>query len=537
VSDLLDDRQLEAVSPSYAFARQETRIDGVPFNLARYPFLAELYDEPWPSIVIRKCAQVGLTSWAILTVIHRMVQGIYPRGVLYVFPSDDEVYDFAQSRFDRLLSDNDSLRGIVRGTDRTALKNIGGSMLYFRGMRSKTKLLSIPVDAIVYDEFDEMDPEMIAISGERLSGSEVRHKLRLGHPTIPGYGIDYEYGRSDQRVWMIRCSACNEWTCLELEFPDCVKQRGGEYYRACRNCEGRLEIVDGQWVAREKDRETRGYWISQLLSPTVPLKSIMERHEHVQMYGRDLGGAPPHTFWNMVMGMPFADIDDTLDELTIRAICDKNRPPAAASEGPCWLGADLGKRDIFPVIGVRRAADQFEYLRFEPLSSFDDLFDLAKKFNVRCGVLDEMAEARAVMDFKRRASWCWGAVYTEGNLQHVSEWDPKDRKVRIHRTASLDQSHRDITQGRAHFPRETEYFRKNVMGQLCNLCRVIMVNARTGQQTARWVIKGTKNDHWRHSVNYARVAAERVSVARERATVGKYAKHGYPAQPETWEAV
>ena len=522
---------LEQLSCAYRYARRGVRIDGVPFDPSAYPFLIELYDDPAGQVVVRKCSQVGLTSWAILTVIDRMVTGLYPRGVLYLFPTDDEVYDFSQSRFDRLLRDNQSTLGaVVMGTDRTTLRKIGPAYLYFRGTRTRSKLLSIPVDAIVYDEYDEMDANMVKLAEQRVSGSRVKHLIKIGHPTVPGFGIDGEFERSDQRLWMIKCKACGEYTCLEAEFPDSMVQFEGKWIRGCRKCKREVAIADGEWVAKHPTRDVRGYWISQLLSPTVSPTEIMRRYEHLCETGRDIGNAGPEVFWAQCMGQAYADVDDALSEEDVLRLCSKDHPAELRSEGPTFLGCDVGKQDLHVMIGAKFADGMKRAIRCERVSSFDELLDLGRNFNVQVGVLDEMAETRAVMEFKARASWAWGCVYVDGHSRHETEWDYKQRRVRVHRTASLDASHQDLVQKRLALHRQNEELRTHVAPAIANLVRTVETQPHTGERRTRWIVRGIKRDHYRHALNYMVVAGERCGILLREARA-----RGYISEEEDWQ--
>jgi hypothetical protein len=508
---------LASASTVYRLTQANVRIDGVPFNAARYPFLVELYDDPWPEIVVRKGSQLGLTSWAVLLVIDRM-RTLYPRGVLYGFPTDDEVYDFAQSRFERILTDNPAMyEGVVQGTDRVVLKRIAEAYLYFRGMRQnpatptkrRSKLLSIPVDLIVFDEFNEMDPVAVATALQRVSGSEFQHVIKFGHPSIPQYGIDAEWEKSDQRHWMIQCSHCGKHTCLELTFPECINHDvdADRHYRACTSCGKEIAVIDGEWVPSFPDREVRGYWPSQLLSPTVDPGVVLSEYDEVMASGRNI-----QTFWNFRLGQPWADIDEALDASTVLELCNADEPVSKRHEGPCAAGFDVGARKIYGAIGYRPTEDRLQVVAWPEVETFDEVFDLGKRYNIQAGVIDCMAETRTVREFCNRATWAWGCFYSEGQ-KHNYKWNGIARDVTVNRTESLDASHLSIIDKRVKFPRNTSHFEAKVVPQLVNLARTVLEDPVTGARKPRWVVRGSKHDHWRHAYNYLVLAADRLGLA------------------------
>ena len=195
-------------------------------------------------IVIRKSTQLGFTEAYVLRCLHRLITGLYKIGILYLFPTKDDVTDFSTSRFKPLAIDNYSTIGkYITDTDRANLKRINKAYIYFRsgrlgqsieGQKTSSKLKSIPVDACVFDEWDEMDPGAREMAISRMQHSPHQHEVYLANPTIPDYGIDKLFQKSDQRAWMIKCDKCGEYTCLEQEFPTCLVRSGQNVLRVCK---------------------------------------------------------------------------------------------------------------------------------------------------------------------------------------------------------------------------------------------------------------------------------------------------------------
>jgi hypothetical protein len=511
---------LDACSLTHRLARARVRVDGDVFDPLAIPYMVELYDEPWRSVVVQKGAQLGVTVWAVLSVIERMRTGIYPRGVLYGFPTQEEVYDFAQARFEKILRDNAAFfAGAVRSTDRTELKEIGTGMLYFRGVKvvdkSKrpSKLLSVPVDCLVLDEHDDMDPFAIEIVQSRLDSSLLRHQIVLGHPSYPRYGIARKYDESDQRRWLIKCEGCNAYTCMEDDFPHCVGTKDdANWFRCCRKCKRELFTITGEWVPRHPGRDVRGYLISQLLSTRKPVNVIVEAYHKI-----GIAAGNESAFWNLVMARPHATLDDSLDEAHVKSLFNADKPQELAHAGPSFLGADVGKTTLHVTIGSLSSADRGHVHWIGELKTFDELYDLGKKHNVQTGVIDAMAESRSVKDFTDRAPWAYGCHYVEGLPVGDYRWDGPGRVVKVGRTSSIDMSHRAIVQRRLTFRRADEYTDNVFVPQLLNLVRVRIQNQKTGDERAFWhVLDGsTKNDHYRHAVNYAWIASTATAIVRQ----------------------
>jgi hypothetical protein len=488
-------------------------VDGVPFDLSRYPWNMDVLDTDHPEVVIRKGAQLGLTITMILRTLD-MSHYVYPRGVLYLMPTTDDVSDFSKTRFDRLMKENpETLGAFVGSTDSVNVRKIGNTFVYFRGARSRSKLKSIPVDALFTDEEDEMDPAMVGLAEHRLDGSEFKHHFRLSTPTIPDFGVDYFWNRSDQSCWFIKCRACGAETCLELDWPDSVKRRPDSIaFRACKNCAKELDVADGRWVALDPTKsERKGYWVSQLCSPTVSLTDRLDEWE-----GGELSGESLKEFYNSVLGMPYADIEDVLDERVLRSHC-RDEPRQRSDPGPCFLGADVGKQLHHYFVAKKVAEKKFDVLSYG-VTDWNGLHDVSRAFNVRVGCLDMMAETHAVRQFQETHPWCWGCIYSEAQRK-AYDWSSKDLKVTVNRTELLDHSHRLIIQGNVSFPRPDLHWQIWVK-QMCNLARTIVKEEHTGTPKVRWVLRGRKNDHYRHAFAYLILAAETAPLAeRERRIV------------------
>src|SRR4030042_4797074 len=186
-----------------------------PFQVEGHEYQIPLLQDGGQRQCYKKGAQMTVTETNVLKSMHGLISGRYPQGVLYLFPTVNDVTDFSKGRFSPLLDDNPEIADLVRNTDSVSVKRVRKSMLYLRGARATGKiegikktsssLKGIPVDRIVFDEVDEMDSAMVDLALERLSHSKIKEEAYLSTPSIPSWGISKLYDESDQRVWMIQC--------------------------------------------------------------------------------------------------------------------------------------------------------------------------------------------------------------------------------------------------------------------------------------------------------------------------------------------
>lgn len=486
-----------------------------PWELKGHEYQVGWLQEQAPKQVFIKGAQIGATEALVLRTLHGMIHGHYSQGSLYLFPTRDDVRDFSKARFDPLIDSNGFIGEHVQNTDAQNIKQIGRGFLYLRGARStksiqgkksSSQLKSIPVDRVVFDEMDEIEPEMVELAKERVSHSKVQELIYLGTPTIPDYGVDQMYKQSDQRVWMIRCDSCGKETSLDLEFPNCIMRRPDEsVYRGCVHCQAELHPSNGQWVPLypERSKDLVGWWISQLNSIYVDPGLILSLYENPP--GGDLSEV-----MNSKLGRAYIPAENRLTEQEVFECCTDDAMEIR-SEGPACMGVDVGK-ELHVVIAVKRTRHTLKVIKLARVESFHDLHDLAKAFNVKCAVLDLRPETRKVREFRRKESFqVFGCEYIESRLGDIA-WNEKDGVVQVNRTEICDASHDICVEpGRLELPRVNSEV-KEFAAEMCNIAKVLEEDRETGSKLFRYKRLGFRPDHYRHAMNYAIMASQRIGT-------------------------
>ena len=180
-------------------------LDGKAFTLDLHKYLKDVYADDHPHQVYLKAAQLGLTSLGMLRTIHSARYRQF-NGILYLFPSKTDVTDFSRGRLNPLIQGNPETIGAwVRDTDAANIKKVHNCILYFRGMKSRVGLKSVPANFIIFDELDKAPQNAVDMALERLSHSEHQEILKLSNPTLPDYGIDSFFQQTDQRYWLLKC--------------------------------------------------------------------------------------------------------------------------------------------------------------------------------------------------------------------------------------------------------------------------------------------------------------------------------------------
>lgn len=506
--DQFQDQMICDVDPWYWAWFNQIKLQASNYSLPGHEWQVEPMQSTAKRRVSRKAAQLGFSELEILRTLHGMIHGLYPTGVLYLFPTGDDVSDFSKARFGPLIADNPQTIGChVKSTDSTNIKRIGSGMLYLRGARlsaniegakkDSSKLRSIPVDKVVLDERDLMADGAVDMAVERMSHSQVQEYVSFSTPTIPDYGIDKEYQDSDQRIWMIKCKKCNHETCLEVEFPNCVSLEGK---RICVKCGSEIFPHDGQWVAQYPDKDVAGWWISQLNSLYVDPGKILE-----------LFNDPPHgniqEVYNSKLGMAYIAAENRLIQRDVYACCGLD-PMPMSSKIRCAMGVDVGKH-LHVVIGYRINKKQYRIIRMLSVSKFEDVHDLAKKYKVCMCVIDALPETHKVREFQKAESYpVYLCQYQDSLGTGRRLWNDDNGMVKVNRTEICDETHTLITT-----PKKCELPRRNreieiYAKQMSNIAKVLEEDKETGAKIYRYRKLGA--DHYRHATNYFLLAVGQI---------------------------
>ena len=231
---------------------------------------------PDRTISVLKGAQVGMTTLAIGFALYCVI--VHRLNVGYFLPDQDFADRFDQTRV-RPVIRNESIASIMRdgkyrGASPKGLKEFpgpGGSrFLYILGLRDIGNAISIPLDVLVRDEVDDLPPDNLKWSNDRIDASPLALTLNLAVGRTPGAGIHAMYEAGDRRRWHVRCPTCRTDSVLEEHWPQILS---GDTL-VCPECGGALKGGAGRWVAARANRRHRSYRLSQLSVGAVRLDRV-----------------------------------------------------------------------------------------------------------------------------------------------------------------------------------------------------------------------------------------------------------------------
>ena len=465
----------------------------------------DIMDDTSQRVVVMKAAQMGVTEIAQNRALHAVDALGLP--VLYLFPTERDVSDFSQARFDTMLRMSPRLKEMFTDVANVGLKRAGNTPIYFRGSNSPSQLKSIPVAYLIIDEFEEMVETSVTLARKRTIGHARWFEINLSTPRYPGAGIDKEFALTDQRKWKVPCHLCGAFQELTFErnlvIPD--KSEAGSCWK-CGECDERwseqerLDLLDrGRWEADNPGSTRRGYHISQLYSPVATAERIGAEWHDAQISATRL-----QEFYNSFLGLAHEVKGIKVTEgMVLDCIGTVGSVSVSKPNVTTCLGVDIGMKNNW-VVGLIEEGKPRILAMGE--TDWSGLPMLMSRFNVELAVVDAAPERHAAHAFREAFS---GEVYLAfyPNTETMSglevRWNDEAETVDIHRTAVADRVVGRFSRREFLLPGDTP---RDFVRHCTAVYRALEVTPQ-GFERAVWKHRGP--DHFFHALVYLDVALER----------------------------
>lgn len=312
-----------------------------------HPFLIDIYDDNSQNLTVMKGAQVGMSTLQIIK--NHYDAKKFKMDIIYSLPTDQDVRVFVGGKVNRIIANNSLMISDVADKDSIEQKQVGNSMIYFRGTWTKKAAIMVTADRLVHDEKDSSKLDVISDYQSRLQHSKLKQIHTFSHPSLPETGIHNDWLKSDQKHWFIKCPHCNKWQFLnwDTEDPKRMSIDIEKQIFVCKKCHGELydwTRICGQWVAKKPGNPISGYWVPLLICPWVSAKDIIKKYKDPE--------TTPEFFYTKVLGLPFADATSKL----LRKSFFQNltgQPYAPTKNDRVIIGIDTGLRLDY-VIGNKK---------------------------------------------------------------------------------------------------------------------------------------------------------------------------------------
>ena len=250
---------------------------------------------------------------------------------------------------------------------------------------------------------------------------------------------------------------------------------------------------------------------------------------------------PPHgdlsEVMNSKLGRAYVAAENRLTPNLVWGCCGPE-PMRFEHDGPCYMGVDVGRK-LNVIIGYRKTLQLMKILKVIEVDTFNDLHDLAMKFNVSSCVIDYKPEIHKVREFQTAEPYSvYACDYVERKTGSAA-WDERDGMIKVNRTEICDATHElVINPGRLELPSKCAEMEKFVF-QMCNIAKSLVDDPYGGKEYRyRSLGSSTKKpDHYRHALNFALLASERCGIKSEHEMVSRYFNRQHRNSATGWMAV
>lgn len=489
-----------------------------------------LFQDPALQLVLRKAAQVGMSTTAVCRMLHFLVYN--PVYAMYTLPRRDDVNDFVALYVDPIISNSPWLRrarefSSEKQVDNTRIKQFKvtekhSSFVIF--MEASVEPRMVPVDFMINDEIDRSDKNNIEIFNARQADSEYKINYKFSTPTLEGAGIDPYFLASSQNYWHVRCRHCNNWNMLDwdMNFREPSASFGPRL--ACTRCDETItpeDIVGGQWVSMGPRGEgvASGYQISNLLLPySRPIEKI---------WGEFRRAASVKNFYNLVLGLPYRTSRNSFSFSAFKNNSFDSpyeSENVRASASPYFVGIDQGN-DLHVVVAKahqgRLRVIAAKHFRFDQKDAFERAQALIASFDA-VTIIDSEPNRHSARDLQNE--FPRGRVYLNKYGSYREEFSygkgemgGESGLVNISRTEAFDDLRDAVSLGLVQLWGTAEPMDPRV-GELITHCLNIkrdeITQTTKGVTETRAVWVRTGPDHYAHALLFAYLAWKYVSSRR-----------------------
>ncbi|MEO6026744.1 MAG: phage terminase large subunit family protein [Candidatus Binatia bacterium] len=398
--------------------------DREPIDFSIWRYLRPIYeavpmDPAGLDMVIMKSAQGGASILALLWTLWVMLRTRCQ--LAYFLPTAELALNFSRDRFIKLARENGEIhrlmgdpgspygaRVVDEGSARA--RRILESIAYFTHITGRVTTEALPLDALVFDEVQEMLLADIEKAEERLSASPLQAILRISTANFAGSDIHYFYERSDQREFHTRCK-CPSGIVLADAWdprtgPLCIDRGNGstpgvprDWFYTCPRCRSIItDPQDGEFRPKNPGCSRIGFQFPQLLSPRQSPGRIIEKWER---------RVDTKNFYNRVLGRPYVDPNtQPVTEAHLNAAQNPDltwAPLPHRTGNRVFMGIDQMGQENYVIIKAK-VGDRMRLLHLEIIQNEDPwrrCTELMREFRVQIAVVESLPNFNEAHRFAR----------------------------------------------------------------------------------------------------------------------------------------
>ena len=368
------------------------RIHGHPitFNVPNRDITKAQSHRPWqiailndqhPNKVIIKSRQLGLSEIGVAEVIWFADRHSEDEiKALYTFPTNRQLDTFVKTRIDPQFTSGYYASIVDARKSSMKEKQLRDSFLIFRSSSKSGSVEGVDIDYLSLDEYDRVPSQAEDSAVESMASSKFKILRRWSTPSVPDYGIDKLFKKSDMKYYMHECTHCqylnqmkySDYNPNDLESsgnirlinPDGINRDNGEiedntYDFVCQKCGKHLDRwYNGRWVALHPERKSiSGYMISQMNAVWVTADALKRKEAESRSI---------QTFHNYVLGEPYQDLNMAVfDKDVYGNLSEFNKEPSYNRDdySKIAVGIDWGTHENHIVVMGLNSLNETEIIR------------------------------------------------------------------------------------------------------------------------------------------------------------------------------
>lgn len=500
---------------------QNTTIKKRPFSFEHYEFQRAITDDMHPDLSVIKCSQIGLSEVQIRKFLALLARGNSVNGI-FTLPNETMFTRMYQGRIKPILIGDavfnpETGHTPVRRKDQVQIRDSFG---YITGC-GEGDATSISADFLFHDEVDLSPEDILSLMQSRIQNSDMQITQRFSTPTFLGYGIDKFSKLTDQREYVVRCSACNHYQIPRLthdfihfdsfpfeveSFYDLSSEQIGmldfdSIWVKCEHCHRQLDLGDPslrEWVATYPTRQNaRGYHVRPFSTSRLKPRYIFGQ------LAKNLEAGTPRHFANTVMGEPYTDANAEIQRADVEKCMAGGAIPDIPGTTPVYMGIDVG----FTCHIALHIEDQNglpEYILFEtvPHGHLETrVGELRRIYTIMQGAIDRFPFEPSASSLRDITNNIVMPVQWRGNAGLNPQKDELGTITHYSANQSLlfDNIHSQITQGKLVLRGYTNH-KETLIQHLCDMLRIEQPDSET-----QWK-KRTGADHFFHAMAFSKSA-------------------------------
>lgn len=341
---------------------------GMPIEFEKRKFLKDIYNDLSPLQVWLKPPQIGAT--VCQTIKSFFVAKKLNRQIIYTLPTQSDIQDMVGGSINRIIAQNTTLMEWVHDHDTVEQKQVGDSMIFYRGTYTSKQAMMIPSGLNIHDEVDASDADVIVQYENRLQAQEDGGwRWYFSHPSLVGHGVDIYWEQSDKKEWIITCPNCEHK--FFMQWPRNIDRARRCYI--CHACKAELpeEVrINGQWMPTAQG-EFSGWHVSQLMLYNKSADDILDAFDDPRK--------DEQYFWNYVLGLPYVGSENKISSETVlkNVVSEVNeqndRIIIGVDTGLPWYLTCMNKQGVFYYEELKKVGDPNVPKNYDPKNRIREL--------------------------------------------------------------------------------------------------------------------------------------------------------------------